>query len=70
VIADLDGATLRFEGKEIRFPAIARDALATLAAAGGLLCARDLPGLDDESRLVVVRRLVREGYLRAVRPRP
>jgi lysine-specific demethylase/histidyl-hydroxylase NO66 len=70
VIADLEGATLRFEGREIRFPAAARDALAALAAGGGPLRPRDLPGLDEESRLVVVRRLVREGYLRALRPRP
>ena len=68
VIADLEGATLRFEGKEIRFPECAREALAALAAGPQRPC--DLRGLDDESRLVVVRRLIREGYLRAVRPRP
>ncbi len=70
VIAHLEGAALRFEGKEIRFPDAARDALAALAAADGPLRPRDLPGLDEESRLVVVRRLVREGYLRALRPQP
>jgi hypothetical protein len=70
VIAELDGATLRFEGKQVAFPAVAREALAALAAAAGPLRAADLPGLDEESRLVVVRRLMREGYLRAVRPRP
>jgi bifunctional lysine-specific demethylase and histidyl-hydroxylase NO66 len=70
VIAELEGATLRFEGKEIRFPAIARDALAALAAADGPVRPRDLPGdLDEESRLVIVRRLVREGYLRVTPPR-
>jgi ribosomal protein L16 Arg81 hydroxylase len=65
VIADLDGATLRFEGKEIAFPEAARETLAALVASDGPLRARDLPGaLDLESRLVVVRRLVREGFLR------
>jgi bifunctional lysine-specific demethylase and histidyl-hydroxylase NO66 len=65
VIADLESATLRFEGKEVRFPDAAREALAALAAADGPLRVRDLPGrLDDGSRLVIVRRLVREGYLR------
>lgn len=67
VIAELEGATLRFEGKEIVFPDAARETLAALAAADGPVRARDLPGgLDEASRLVVVRRLVREGYLRAV----
>jgi len=66
VIADLEGTTLRFEGKEIRFPEAAREALDALAVARGPIRARDLPGrLDDSSRLVIVRRLVREGYLRA-----
>lgn len=65
VIADLEDATLRFEGKEVRFPEAAREALAALAAADGPLRVRDLPGgFDDGSRLVIVRRLVREGYLR------
>jgi bifunctional lysine-specific demethylase and histidyl-hydroxylase NO66 len=68
VIAELDGATLRFEGKEIAFPEAARETLAALATAVGPVRAGDLPGgLDVESRLVVVRRLIREGFLRAVR---
>ena len=67
VIAELEGATLRFEGREVVFPDAAGETLVALAAAGGRVCARDLPGgLDEASRLVVVRRLVREGYLRAV----
>jgi ribosomal protein L16 Arg81 hydroxylase len=66
VIAELDGATLRFEGKEIAFPDAARETLVALAGATGPIRARDLPGaLDEASRLVVVRRLIREGFLRA-----
>jgi ribosomal protein L16 Arg81 hydroxylase len=67
VIADLEGATLRFEGKEVAFPEAARETVAALAGAAGPVRVRDLPGgLDEASRLVVVRRLIREGFLRAV----
>jgi hypothetical protein len=66
VIAELDGATLRFEGKQIAFPDAAREAVAALVAADGPVRARELPGgLDLESRLVVLRRLIREGFLRS-----
>jgi hypothetical protein len=69
VIADLDltddGATLVFEGREVRFPAHARAAAAAAYAAEGPFAAADLPGpLDEAGRLVLVRRLVREGFLR------
>jgi hypothetical protein len=65
VIADLDGATLRFEGKEVRFPAVAAGAVRAAFEAGDAFSAGRLPGpLDIESRCVVVRRLVREGFLR------
>ncbi len=67
VIADLEDATLRFEGKEVRFPEAAREALAAVAAAQGPFSAADLPAsLDEAGRLVLVRRLVREGYLRTL----
>jgi hypothetical protein len=67
VIADLDGTTLRFEGKEVSFPAVAREALAAVTSAQDGFAAADLPGpLDEAGRLVLVRRLVREGYLRAL----
>ncbi len=71
VISDLEetdgGAVVRFEGKEVRFPPQARAALAAVHAADGPFTARSLPGtLDDAGRLVLVRRLVREGYLRTV----
>jgi hypothetical protein len=59
--------SLRFEGKEVRFPEAAREALAAVAAAQGPFSAADLPAsLDEAGRLVLVRRLVREGYLRTL----
>jgi hypothetical protein len=69
VIADLDltddGATLVFEGKEVCFPAHARAAAAAAYATDGPFTAADLPGpLDEAGRLVLIRRLVREGFLR------
>ncbi|MDQ3850878.1 MAG: cupin domain-containing protein [Actinomycetota bacterium] len=72
VIADLEataaGATLRFEGKEVRFPAQAVDAVLAAHAALEPFTPAELPGLDDPGRLVLVRRLVREGFLRRLRP--
>jgi hypothetical protein len=65
VIADLDGTTLSFEGKHVSFPGHASEALAAVFAAEEPFTAAELPGgLDDESRLVLVRRLIREGFLR------
>ena len=65
VIADLEDTTLRFEGKEVRFPAVAREALTAIAAAHRPFTAADLPAtLDLDGRLVLVRRLMREGFLR------
>jgi lysine-specific demethylase/histidyl-hydroxylase NO66 len=65
VIAELDGTILRFEGKEIRFPEAARAGLVAVFAAQGPFAAADLPDdLDEAGRLVLVRRLVREGFLR------
>jgi uncharacterized RmlC-like cupin family protein len=67
VIADPNGTTLRFEGKEVRFPEAARDALVAVATAERPFTAADLPGtLDENGRLVLVRRLIREGFLRAI----
>ena len=66
VIADLRGTTLSFEGKHA-------DVSRTRRATSSRPCsprtrpftAADLPGpLDEESRLVLVRRLIREGFLR------
>jgi hypothetical protein len=65
VIADLDGTTLSFEGKTIAFPEHARPELEAVFAAKGPFRAADLPGtLDEPGRVVLVRRLVREGFLR------
>jgi hypothetical protein len=69
VIADLategDTARLSFEGRTLSFPArIAREVEFMLDTATPFT-AHELPGrLDDDSRLVLVRRLVREGLLR------
>jgi len=72
VIAELsdaeDGLRLSFEGRELTLPAFLRGDLAFLLATDEPFRPSDLPGrLDDESRLVLVRRLVREGLLR-IRP--
>jgi lysine-specific demethylase/histidyl-hydroxylase NO66 len=67
VIADLEpGPTLVFEGKEVRFPAHAREAVEAVHAAGAPFRAAALPGLDASGALVLVKRLVREGFLRVV----
>jgi hypothetical protein len=56
---------LTFDGKEVAFPARIRDEVSWILEREDAFTAADLPGdLDDESRLVLVRRLVREGLLR------
>jgi hypothetical protein len=65
VEADADEAVLVFEGKELRFPAFVRADVEFCAEAREPFRPADLPGdLDEEGRLVLVRRLVREGFLR------
>jgi ribosomal protein L16 Arg81 hydroxylase len=69
VLADLElddaGASLYFEGKEVRVPAPARAAVAAAYAAEAAFTAAELPGpVDEQGRVVLVRRLVREGFLR------
>ena len=70
VIADLDrDGALRFEGKEILMPAAAIEAVEWIHAQDGEFTALDVPTrLDVAGRLVLIRRLVREGYLRAADP--
>lgn len=51
--------------RELRMPVVAEQALATIAE-GEPLVVGDLPGLDAEGRLVLARRLVREGLLEVV----
>ena len=69
VIADLDvddrEARLSFEGQKLSLPARVAAELAYVLRVDGPFTAADLPGrLDEKSRLVLVRRLVREGLLR------
>jgi hypothetical protein len=70
VIAELtelaDGrVALVFEGRRLVFPGHALEELAALVGASEPLCLSELPGrLDDDGRLVLARRLVREGFLR------
>jgi hypothetical protein len=65
VLADLDGTELSFEGKHLALPETAQAELAAIVAAEEPFRLADLPGsLDDEGRLVLVRRLIREGFLR------
>jgi Cupin superfamily protein len=65
VIFDLDGAALSFEGKTVTFPARIAEELEFIASGARPFTPAELPGgLDEEGRLVLVRRLVREGFLR------
>jgi ribosomal protein L16 Arg81 hydroxylase len=71
VLYELDELTLRFEGREIAFPAAAEEAIHFVAFAEEPFRVGEIAGdLDDESRLVLVRRLVREGFLRLSEPAP
>jgi ribosomal protein L16 Arg81 hydroxylase len=65
VIATLSGTNLSFEGKHLTFPDRIREELEAVLTMEEPFTAADLPGdLNDESRLVLVRRLIREGFLR------
>ena len=65
VIADLTGTTLLFEGRTLRFPERLGAELEFLVTTERPFTAADIPGeLDEAGRLVLVRRLVREGFLR------
>jgi hypothetical protein len=65
VIADLEETTLSFEGKHVELPAQARDELEAIVESEWPFTPAELPGsLDEEGRLVLVRRLIREGFLR------
>jgi hypothetical protein len=69
VIADLElddsEARLSFEGRTLSLPARVAPELEYVLRVDGPFTAADLPGrLDEEGRLVLVRRLVREGLLR------
>jgi hypothetical protein len=69
VLADLriedEAAVLVFEGTELRFPTRVADEVEFAATVEEPFTPADLPGeLDEHGRLVLVRRLVREGFLR------
>lgn len=69
VLADLSerngSLVIAFEGKELSFPARAADEIRGLLELDEPFTAADLPGsLDEDGRLVLIRRLVREGLLR------
>ena len=69
MIADLeespDGVVLVFEGREVRFPAHAADEVRGCFESEAPFSVRSLEGqLDEAGRLVLVGRLVREGFLR------
>ena len=65
LVVDEESATLSFEGRDLRFPARVAAELEFLLAAESPFRLPDLPGrLDDEGRLVLAGRLVREGFLR------
>jgi hypothetical protein len=71
VLADIvdapDGAVgLRFEGRTLWFPAHAREEVEAIAGVEGAFDLSGLPGrLDEAGRLVLGRRVVREGFLRS-----
>jgi bifunctional lysine-specific demethylase and histidyl-hydroxylase NO66 len=65
VLSELEDGALVFEGKRIRVPERALAELRAVAESDGPFRADELPGeLDSESRLVLLRRLIREGFVR------
>ncbi len=62
-------ARLTFAGKELVFPARVATELEFVATTAEPFCPSDVPGaLDDDGRLILIRRLVREGFLMLSRP--
>jgi bifunctional lysine-specific demethylase and histidyl-hydroxylase NO66 len=61
-----DEASVLLGMRELRMPAFCEPALRFVTRSGASFRPADLPGLDDESRLVLVRRLVREGAVEVV----
>ncbi len=65
VIAELAFPTLSFEGKTLEFPPRVKEEVEFIVSADAPFAPSELPGeLDGDGRLVLVRRLVREGFLR------
>lgn len=63
VRAEGDRATVLLGLRELRMPGFCEPALRFVGEAEGWFTAAELPGLDHDSRLVLVRRLAREGAL-------
>ena len=61
-----DHATVVLGLRELRMPPFCGDALRFIAGRESPFSARDLPGLDGESAIVLVGRLIREGALEVV----
>jgi len=59
-------SAIRFGGREVRGPANLRQALEFICNIQEAFQVAEIPGLDDPSKLVLARRLVREGLLRLV----
>ena len=69
VEANGDNLAVAFHGKRLVLPGRLADEVAFLVEAEGPFSAADLPGgLDEDGRLVLLRRLVREGFLRIRQP--
>jgi hypothetical protein len=58
-----DGVALLFHGKRLTFPAFVEPALRYIVETPELTVSSLPDALTDESKLVLVRRLVREGFL-------
>ncbi len=57
-------AEIQYPGGTMAAPLHLLPALQFIASAGGPFAVRDLPGLEEEAQLVLVRRLIREALLR------
>jgi hypothetical protein len=67
VLETVDGELAVLLGdRELRMPGRIEPAMGLLAS-GGSVVVSDLPGLDEAGRLVLVRRLIREGLLEVIR---
>lgn len=64
---EAEEAVVLLGNRELRMPRFVEPALRAIAGAGEVR-AGELPGLDEESGLVLLRRLVREGAAEAVHP--
>jgi hypothetical protein len=64
-LSEEDGEVyLHFHGKKLGTPSYVEPDLQFIGETEELFTARSLPGhLDDEGRLVLIRRLLREGFL-------